>query len=324
MTTQKNLQDWKAKLEEGYSELELRISKIESKLEMINNNALRITKCPSSSLRLEKQNSFTTSRKQGISDFRICAQIICKQRAALLQCIWLFIFIASFVALGVNQFLRVRSNLESDFKPAKKHRTIDYADEEKSMLYEEPYIYLYFECYKVDWIESNGTFWTLEQVNETLELLMQSQANFNYSTFVNYMDHDFFVRYEHLPLVKAEAFYDEKYNVTENKRSFVAFFRLQLTNTKPSSAFELLIYLNINKLMLDKSIRINGFYVGVSRDKSTRIFQETVFLPIEEAIYDESNLYFGIEYSERVTTTWKSEYVNSLSTNLVYSYSEKN
>jgi len=323
MTSVKNLHDWKAKLEEGLSELELRISKLESKLEMTNNNDLRITKLPSS-LKLEKQKSFTTARKQGISDFRICAQIICKQRAGLLQCIWLFIFIASFVVLGVNQFLRVRWSLESDFKPAKKHRTIDYTDEENSMLYDEPYIYLYFECYKVDKIEANGTFWTRERVNETLEQLMQSQAYFNHSTFVHYMDDDFFIRYEHLPLVKAEAFYEEKYNVTENKPSFVAFFRLLLSNTKPSSAFELLIYLNINNLLSDKSIRINGFHVGVSRDKSKRIFQETVFMPIEEAIYDGSKLYYGIEYNERVTKTWNSEHVNLLSTNFVYSHIEKN
>jgi len=90
--------------------------------------------------------SFATARNDGFGGLRTCLHLIQTKKAALFQFIWLMIIATIFVALGITQFQRAKSNLDSEFKPEKKYKTINYGDEENDIQYDMPYVYLFFNC----------------------------------------------------------------------------------------------------------------------------------------------------------------------------------
>ena len=230
---------WKVSVEQNMLKLSQRVTELET------SNNIHSSK----PLSLEKQQfeTYATAENDGYAGLCTCIRLVRSRKAALLQCIWLVIFISILTTVCAIEFLRVRDNIEAEYKPERKYQTIDYyGDNNNNVTYEMPYIYIYFLCGQTPWAPNKlWNYWTIDNVNKTLKDLLNSQ---NFSTKIKYIGSDYDLRIERLQIEEAKAFYVGDW-VT--RWGFLGYFRLKPKNPKPSVGyFEFTVSIHIKSLTL--------------------------------------------------------------------------
>jgi len=285
---------WKATMEKDMLALRERVRKIEKR----DFQARSATK---HSLEIM---SFANAEDDGCAGLRTCASLIRKRKAALLQCIWLVIFVVTLTAVGSTQFLRARNNRTAEFKPEKKLRTINYADKENDTPYEMPYIYIYFAVHNIT-----------KTANETLENLLQSQDNFQGSTKVLWLDEDLYEEDADLELNEVAAVIDKEF--VEEAR-FYGYFRLKPSNPNPSiGSFTYKVNINMKDMFaaVDKGVIVVGLWISLAKQESLSDWGNMVRVRTSGTAA-RSQIDATIDYTEKVTRKWNGGYVTHIAQKL--------
>lgn len=294
---------WKLAVERDMGELRERVLK----LELQNNDGF-----PKKVQSLKDQESFATAEDDGFCGLFTCFHLIRTRKASLLQCIWLSFFIIFLTTYGTIEFLRARANTQAEFKPEKKQRTVNYYEtRDSNLIYEMPYIYFWFFGG-----HTNKSY--QPNVNETLLRLLESQNYFVNSTNIGYLngEADDLKTYLPLPIEEAKAFYPPR-GVTDEM--FTGCFRLKLKNPDPSRGyFQFMVSINIQKLTLNGTMWLDGFWVAVAREMTDTYWGELVYVPIEDALSKGSNINSHIDFDEKVTHRYQSDDVHSFSSSLAW------
>lgn len=299
LSTEINLSDWKARLEQEVLNLKKRV------LESENQKTCRHLKTSQELLCL------SNDEKTGCDVLRT-ARLIKNNKAASLQCVWLIIFVVALTTVGIIEFLRAYENRKAEFKPEKKFKTIDYGNEGIELVYQMPYIYISFYCL----FSENDGWGSISDINDTLEQLLQSQDNFDNKTLITYF-RDFERVDEILPVEEVKAFHTGNYT----DRGFLGNFMLKLKNPLPSIGyFEYMLEINMQTFALGQTIIVDGFWVSLSKTVNSMNLKDTNY--ISTVNYQNlSAISATIDYNEKITRTWSNGY-NSYFTSSLGEYSE--
>jgi len=303
-------------VEEDLRNLRKRVSTLERNGSLTKNGDVReeferdITK---------SRESFATAGEDGLGGLRTCAHLIRSKKAALLQCIWLAIFVITLSTFGILKFLEARDNMRAEFKPEKKFQTIDYGDTESDEQYETPYMYLYFFCEKqLNDSEIFDKDWSNDEINETLTYFLESQNYFQNSSRIHYIADNFQVLTDKQSMVEVKAFYEEAWVLED---SFLGYFRLKLADPDPSlGTFQYTLFIDTEPLTRNWTLWVRGFWVSVGRELSTMIWEELIYVSTDKAILYGSKVEALIDYDEKVTRTWRNGYVNLFTASLGHYY----
>jgi len=247
--------------------------------------------------RTEKHNFDESFAKRGYG-IRTCFDLVSMKRVALLQCIWLILCIGLFIGVAIPLFLIAWDNENATWKSEKKHHTIDYETETFNYQYEMPYIYIIFE---VGLSHDENKNWSFqEQINYTLEEMLESQKYFVNKTGFMYMD-SIQTNFEDMKSsysdIEAVALYKEDWVYEE---SFLGYFRLKPLNPVPGKSWTQ-FWLSIDTINLTGVDFIDGFYIFIGRELSSVSFKNFVWLNTELAVQEKAWLSFSIDYTSKVT-----------------------
>jgi len=289
---------WKAAIEKDMRDLKKKVLELEQK------------SSGGSSKKGPDKLSFANAEDDGCGGLCTCARLIRKRKAALLQCIWLAIFVVALTSVGTVQFLRVKNNRQAEFKPEKKSKTLNYAESDNNLTYEMPYVYIHFVVFS-----ELETQWSSENVNETLEQLLQSQNYFQEKAKIAWLNNDLLLEEEVLPIDEAIAFYREGY-IHESR--FLGCFRLKFGNPDPSiGSFVWELYINMPDMTLDETLMVAGVWVSLAKQESTLNWGSTIRVSTATAVINKSKIFATIDYTEKVTHTWDEGSVNYFASTLV-------
>jgi len=272
---------------------------------------------------ITSMQSYTTASEDGLGPLSTWALLIRTNKAAFLQCIWLTVVVITISTFGIIEFLRASDNMRAEFKPEKKFQTIDYRDSKSDKQYRMPYIYLYFACtIKNESVINDDFDWSYEEINETLTYLLKSQNYFENSASITYLDEDFKISNQDLPIVEAKAFYEEPWVFGD---MFFGYFRLQLADPNPLlGSFRYAIVINTKELTRGSTIWVNGFFVSVDREISTLTWHKAIYVPSANAIAYGSKISATIDYDEIVVRKWRKGDVNYFDSTLGWYHEEEN
>lgn len=294
LTKRFNLLDWKDRVEQNMLDLERRVL------------ALEKNKMKGLSKKSSNVPSFSNAGDDGCAGLWTCASLIKIRKAAFLQCIWMIIFVVGLTILGITHFLKAKENMEAQFKPEKKYQTINYADEGTDVVYEIPYIYIYFFG---AW--SNSSDESNVNMNETLELLLKSQNYFENSAWITYFDDSFEEVYIVQPIEEVQAFAEEDYG-----RGFFGQFILKLEDPKPSiGSFQYEVEISMPALTLGQRIIVDGFWVSIARNEDSINWRDAIYVSTVNAL-NLSKISTRIDYNEKITRTWSNEKIDYFTTYL--------
>jgi len=257
--------------------------------------------------------TFSTAKDDGCCGLWTCARLIRSRKAALLQCIWLILFIVALGVLGTRELIRVRENTEAEFKPEKKMKTIDYY-QANDLTYKMPYIYFYFFIWDKKTPDVNYS--SGQTLNDTLEDLLESQNYFINQTHIAYFDNEQEYKNDPLPLeieeVKAsyvKGWVDEDF--------FFGYFRLKLMNPEITGTyFEFQVFIDMGAMTMGSTLWVEGIWVALNRGATTFRCGNLVEVSTEIALDHGSNVTATISYDEKVTQTWTNGDDHSFSTSL--------
>jgi len=297
--TPKDLSEWKAEVEEAMLQMKERISKLERQ------KLFDFSSDP---------RSFATAEDDGCGGLRTCIRLIQTKKASLFQCIWLAIIITIFLTLGITQFQHAKNNVNSEFKPEKKYKTINYGDEDNDIMYEMPYVYLFFNCRSLIQDEDNENYWTYDRLDKTISALLEAQNYFLNATSISYANSDYKMWSESLLIEEAIVLYEDAW---VDGDSFLGYFRLKLSDPEPSlGTYRYTITMDMQNMSLDSTIWLDGFYVAVAREFDTLTWEETIYLPIDGALLDGSEIFSTVEYDEKVVSMYDNEELVFITTSL--------
>jgi len=293
---------WKATIEKDMLDLRERVRQIEKKdfqWRSITKQGLEIL-------------SFANAENDGCAGLRTSAGLIRKKKAASFQFIWLVIFVVTVTVVGSMEFVHARDNRAAEFKPEKKIRTVNYADSNNDTPYEMPYIYIYFAVHNLR-----------KTANETLEILLQSQNNFQNNVKVNWLDEDLYEQDEYLAINEVDAEVDKEY--VEEARCF-GFFRLKPSNPNPSIGpftYEVSINMNDMTLALDKEVKVVGLWISLSKQDRIGEWENMVRVRTSGSASKsqgndsaETQITATIDYREKVTHAWNGGEVTHITQTL--------
>jgi len=298
---------WRTEVVETLLNLEKRIVVMEKRYSSSVSNS----KPPEGKLQLHRIDSWTASGTYGFRGIPTCLRLIMTQRVACLQFVWLLACLCCFISVGVNQFIRAKTNVEAEWKPEKIDYIIDYVSGDTTDQYEMPYIYIFVVVSSANLSNS----WSFEMINETLADMLESQANFNTSVSVQYVSPDLQSATETLYSEYAgNFFYDYWTNET-----FFSYFKMRFSNPDPArGSFQFRMLLDTHALKLNETIDIVGVWVSVSRD-TARNLGNLAYLPANDAFGENETVAYVVDYSEEVHFGWKvSEPSYYFETNLAY------
>jgi len=176
-----------------------------------------------------------------------------------------------------------------------------------------PYIYIWVFVSSTN----SSTNLSYEMINETLQDMLDSQANFNTSLSIAYVSPDL-QTWTTLDTLYSEyagiVFHDWFTNDT-----FVSYFKIRFSNPDPAlGSFQFQMFLDTYALTLNETINIAGVWVSVSRD-TTASLANVAYLPANEAFGENATLSYVVDYSEEVHFGWKdSEPSHYFETELAY------
>jgi len=219
--------------------------------------------------------------------FRSFTLLMRSRKSALLQFILLVIILVTVSSFAFYKFMGARNNVMAEFKPEKKSKTIDYGDAVNDEVYEMPFIYVYFE---IGYAEM-----TAEWLNETRELLLESQGYFEQSCIILADNADFV---DSVPMVEVN-FQD---NLDASYQKIIAYFRLKLPNLDPSlGKFD--YYISIDNRALQNAVDDGPSWFVVHVDRETSLVAPNKNIrKILNWFWEESLV---ITYVEKVTQRWR-------------------
>jgi len=301
---------WKVAVEQRFRELSERVTELEfppSKKSLSFKN---------------KYQSFATAEDDGYFGYLTCFRLIRSKRAALFQFILLVLFICTLAAVCTVQFLRVQKNIEAEFKPEKKSKTVNfYEANDGGLKYDMPYIYIYFQCglLRFKGSGSDNWNWTSENVNETLKDLLNSQP---FSTSMKHLTMKDGKNVEPLSLEEAKAFYINDFVGPRGRKGFFGYFRLKLEKPEYSNEyFDFRVSISTQALTLGNKLWVRGLWVSVGREMSLkRGNRESVYFEMhsDNLGRDNSSIRAFIDFDEKVTRKWNNEDVHLFSSSLAW------
>jgi len=298
--TLRNLSDvpewktWKSTIEWQMLDLAKRVSKLEPKRRK-------------SFLPGGRVSAFSTAVEDGFCGLCTCVRLVRGRKAALLQCIWLILFMAVFASIGSREFLRAKENVETEFKPEKKLKTVNYYENQEEQIYEMPYISLYFFLW--DW-EKKPLF-SNEVRNDTMQKILESQKSFNL-TSITYVSRENYLWEELLPIEEATASCLEGSILSYG---CFGYLRLKPSDLKTTNSyFEVRVPLNIHAL--GSTIGFTGLWVSVEKHIATRYWGDWVYVSADNVLRTNLSHMSIIDYQERIVHKLNNEDDHLFSTSL--------
>jgi len=241
---------------------------------------------------LRLPTSFAKSGKYGLDGIPTCIRLLKKKRVARLQCTWLLVCVLVFTWIGIEQFVRARSNEESEWKPEKIIQVNDYGIQGKMQQYEMPNVYILFEAKSLE-----ASNWNNQSINTVFDNLLVSQNYFNDSVGIGYVTAS-------LQTIGSSLIVEEAKVVPLKLRSSTSFFgcfEIRLANPdKTKGSFWFWIHLAADKLTLNNKLRIVGFWVYVARDIKWLSTSNVVYLAGRDVIYKNETMSYNVKYTETI------------------------
>jgi len=287
-------ESWRKEVSQTLIELQERIRKLELK-------ASYDDRPPSKKMRRNMSSqvtAYTTYGTYGLEGIPTCIRLVKTTRAALLQCVWLFVCVFAFTWIGVSQFIRARSNEKSEWKPEKIAQVHDYS-RITSKQYEMPNVYIFFEASS---LEENSNWLNVTNLNNVLENMKVSQ-NFNDSVGLTYLT-AFDTIQSSATVVEAEI---TAVKVLSNDK-FHGCMKIRLGNPDPSigSAW-FWVHLTPDNLTLNNTVHIVGFWVYIARDLQRLSLNKVLYLAGRDAIDNVANVSYNVGYKEEIHYSLKSD-----------------
>jgi len=242
--------------------------------------------------------AYTTSGAYGLEGIPTCIKLVKTTRVALLQCLWLVICVVAFTWIGVSQFMRARSNEESEWKPEKIIQVHDYARVPKE--YEMPNLYIFFEASS----KEENVNWLNKTMLKTTLRNMRASQNFSDSVGLTYLTRGGFDTIQSSATVEEATF--TVLNLL-SKDKFYGCIKIKLGNPDPSigSAW-FWVHLTADDLTLNNTVHIVGFWVYIARDLSRLSLTNVLYLAGRDAIDNVANVSYNVGYKETIHYSLKN------------------
>ena len=133
--------------------------------------------------------------------------------------------------------------------------------------------------------------------------MLASQSNFNNSVGITYLTPE-------LKVIEATASCEEAnffFLQSLSDYSFRAYLKIRLSNPDPKmGSFWFWFRMQTEELVLDKTLKIMGFWFYVGRDLSKLSLTNLVYIDAEESFIDNATLSYTVDYTESVHIGWKT------------------
>jgi len=160
-----------------------------------------------------------------------------------------------------------------------------------------------------DWNGKNGTQYSSEVLNRTLDNLLKSQNYFN-STNMTYVTREDYTS-ESFPIEEAKAFCME--GSIEPWGCF-GYFRIKPSSLSTNGYFQVHLPLNIKALTLDWTIWVYGLWLSVEKQIANQYWGDWVYVSVDDALTTNLSYVSHIDFQERVIRKWNNEDAHIFST----------
>jgi len=248
-------------------------------------------------LELEKRSNLPTfiTPAGGLVDrFRFFASQLRSKKSPIFQCVLLLTILVATSSFAYVKFIEAGVNIDAEFKPEYKVKTIDYSDEENDEQYEMPFVFVYFQ------ISNSGEEW----LNKTRESLLESQNNFQGCCMI---------QYDSWSEVDPEV---EVNYVTSKANYITGYFRFKLPDPDPfKGSFRYHIYIKGGPLSAVSEIA-DTLSVYVDREE-TSLKDPYNFAHITYSYTNIGMESLFIAYGEKWTQRWQGDSESDLTYSLV-------